>query len=223
MVERHGAKVGLGKEAAALANGDVSVSERRRIMDLRFDPKIAARMGAEFAAENRDHLQAKLGRAPDDVDLYLAHFLGPGGASKLLQRYDATPDAAAADAFPAAARANRGIFYQGDRARSYDEIRDRFSAKLASRADDLDDVPAAAVTAAPPRHQSIQVVSSARPTFSPTPKVANDGGSDGPPQSRGDPWLSTLITAQLSRNSSLMRVGEPQQSDNGAAFRSLTG
>ena len=49
MVERHGAKVGLGKEAAALAKGDLPADERRRIMDLRFDPKIAARMGAEFA------------------------------------------------------------------------------------------------------------------------------------------------------------------------------
>ena len=78
---------------------------------------------------------------PEDADLYLAHYLGPGGASKFLQRHEASPDAAAADAFPAAARANKSIFYQGDRARSYDEIRERFSAKLAARADDLDDVP----------------------------------------------------------------------------------
>lgn len=224
MVERHGAKVGLGKEAAALQAGDVSPSERRRIMDLRFDPKIAARMGAEFAAENRDHLKAKLGREPEDTDLYLAHFLGPGGASKFLQRHESTPNAAAADAFPAAARANKNIFYQGDRARSYDEIRERFSAKLAARSDDLDDVqgpvPLQGVLQPGP---SLRVVSSApsRPVV--LQKPTETTGGDGPPQSRGDPWLSTLITAQLSRNSSLMRIGDSSQANSAETFRSLTG
>ena len=223
MVERHGAKVGLGKEAAALQAGDVSPSERHRIMDLRFDPKIAARMGAEFAAENRDHLRAKLGREPEDTDLYLAHFLGPGGASKFLQRHEATPNAAA-DAFPAAARANKNIFYQGDRARSYDEIRERFSVKLAARSDDLDDVqgpvPLQGVVQLGP---SLRVVSSApsRPVV--LQKLTETTGGDGPPQSRGDPWLSTLIAAQLSRNSSLMRIGDSSQANSAETFRSLTG
>jgi hypothetical protein len=224
MVERHGAKVGLGKEAAALAKGDLSADERRRIMDLRFDPKIAARMGAEFAAENRDHLQAKLGREPEDADLYLAHFLGPGGASKFLQRHEASPDAAAADAFPAAARANKSIFYQGDRARSYDEIRERFSAKLAARADDLDDVPGSfPVPGVLIPGPSIRVVSSVPSRPAAIEKPAERTGTEGPPQSHGDPWLSTLITAQLSRNSSLMRVGDSSQANSAETFRSLTG
>src|SRR3546814_3983163 len=44
---------------------------------------------------------------------------------------DRAPNAAAAGMFPAAARANRSIFYdrQGN-ARSFAEIRDRFAAKL---------------------------------------------------------------------------------------------
>lgn len=229
MVERHGAKVGLDKEAEALANGDVSASERRRIMDLRFDPKIAARMGAEFAAENRDHLQARLGRAPEDADLYLAHFLGPGGASKFLQRHASTPDAAAADAFPAAARANRSVFYEGGRARSYDEIRERFSTKLAARADDLDvpagpaPIPGSPGLGSPGLGSPIRVVSAARPSFAPAPKAVESVGNEGPPQSRGDPWLSTLITAQLSRNSGLMEVGQPKQNNTSETFRSLMG
>lgn len=228
MIERHGAKVGLAKEAAALASGDLPAAERRRIMDLRYDPKIAARMGAEFAAENRDHLQPRLGREPDDADLYLAHFLGPGGASKFLQRHAATPDAAAADAFPAAARANRSIFYAGDRARSYDEIRDRFSAKLAARADDLDGpAPSKSGSAsdgvAPTFASPIRVTYAARgPSgFRPNPVAAPDMPRSDTPQTHGDPWLSTLITAQLSMNSSLLRGGNDVASDTGETFRSL--
>jgi hypothetical protein len=96
------------------------------------------RLGAELAAENKDLLQSRIGREPEDVDLYLAHFLGPGGASKFITKMQASPDASAADAFPAAAKANRNVFYAGERARSFTEIRDRFDVKLASRADDIE-------------------------------------------------------------------------------------
>lgn len=211
MVERHGPKIGLAKEAAALASGDMTPAERRRIMDLRFNPGVAARMGAEFAAENRDYLKTRLGREPEDVDLYLAHFLGPGGAAKFLTRAEATPTAKAADAFPAAAKANRAVFYAGARARSFDEIRDRFEAKLADRADALGDIPAR--PAGP------------KPALRPTPETAvvplaaldRDARPAG-----GDPYLSTLMTAQLAMNDSLSRVrlndGSQTTSD---AFRSL--
>src|SRR3546814_20136567 len=62
------------------------------------------------------------------VDLYLAHFLGVGGAAKFLSTHDRAPQATAASLFPAAARANRSIFYdrQGH-ARSLAEIPDRQS------------------------------------------------------------------------------------------------
>ena len=54
-------------------------------------------------------------------------------------------------------------------------------------------------------------------------KAPEKTGGDGPPQSHGDPWLSTLITAQLSRNSSLMRVGDSSQANSTETFRSLMG
>lgn len=225
MIERHGAKVGLAKEAAALESGDVSAAERRRIMDMRYDPKIAARMGAEFAAENRDHLQSRLGREPDDADLYLAHFLGPGGASKFLQRHTATPDAAAADSFPAAARANQNIFYAGDRARSYEEIRDRFSAKLAARADDLDKLAPANDTVAPATNSPIRITYAARSSagFTPHQVAAPETPRTETPQTRGDPWLTTLITAQLSMTGSLLRDSSEAAPETGETFRSLMG
>jgi hypothetical protein len=65
------------------------------------------------------------------VDLYLAHFLGAGGAAKFLKAHDANPNASAASALPGAARANRWVFYNKDGSpRSFAEIRNRFAAKL---------------------------------------------------------------------------------------------
>ncbi|MGZ0188612.1 MAG: transglycosylase SLT domain-containing protein [Alphaproteobacteria bacterium] len=217
MVERHGGKMGLDKEAKALASGDVSPTERRRIMDLRFDAGIAARMGAEFASENKEVLQNRIGREPEDVDLYLAHFLGPGGASKFLTKMDASPDASAADAFPAAAKANRNVFYAGDRARSFAEVRDRFDAKLASRADDIEAVPGAP----PSRPPIVSFANVARP---PVPTVTAPVTSALTHSARspvgGDPYFSTLITAQLSMNDSLSRVSGAEEGGRGS-FRNL--
>jgi hypothetical protein len=140
-VKQHGAQHGLGWAANAIqrgANGRYSVADpatRRAILDLRRDPQAAASMAAEFASDNQSHLEGKLGRPVESVDLYLAHFLGAGGAAKFLRAHDANPDAPAASILPAAARANRWVFYNKDgTARSFAEIRERFAAKLGGSA-----------------------------------------------------------------------------------------
>ena len=99
-------------------------------------------MAAQHAADNKAYLEQRLGREAEPVDLYLAHFLGVGGASKFLSVHDRAPQATAASMFPAAARANRSIFYdrQGN-ARSFAEIRDRFAAKLQKGVDSIDTGP----------------------------------------------------------------------------------
>src|SRR3546814_10240233 len=87
-------------------------------------------MAAEFASDNKDYLESRLGRPVEGVDLYLAHFLGAGGAREFLGAHDANPDAPAAGILPAAARANRWVFYNRDGSpRSFAEIRARFAAK----------------------------------------------------------------------------------------------
>lgn len=48
------------------------------------DPKVNALMAGEYLNENKRVLQSKLGREVNTTDLYAAHFLGAGGASKLL-------------------------------------------------------------------------------------------------------------------------------------------
>lgn len=136
-VQKHGDKHGLGWAADAVqrgANGRFYVSDpgmRQAIMDLRRDPNAASSMAAEFASDNQSHLENSLGRPVESVDLYLAHFLGAGGAEKFLRAHDANPNGSAASILPAAARANRSIFYdRGGSPRSFAEIRERFAAKL---------------------------------------------------------------------------------------------
>ena len=119
-VKRHGAEHGLGDAADAIhrtANGRYAVADpaaRAAILNLRTDPDAAASMAAAFAGDNRAHLESRLGRTAEPVDLYLAHFLGAGGATAFLSHHNASPDAAAAQLFPRAAAANRNVFYARD-------------------------------------------------------------------------------------------------------------
>jgi hypothetical protein len=88
-------------------------------------------MAAEFASDNGRYIQSRLGRPAEPVDLYLAHFLGAGGATRFLRAHDANPGAAAAAMLPAAARANRAVFYNHDgSARSFAEIRSHFAERM---------------------------------------------------------------------------------------------
>lgn len=136
-VKKHGSEHGLGWAADAITVGRdgryhaVDAATRQAILDLRSDPDASAAMAAGYASDNKDYLESRLGRPVESVDLYMAHFLGPAGARRFLSAMDANPDGAAASILPAAARANRSIFY--DRAgnpRSFAEIRDRFAAKF---------------------------------------------------------------------------------------------
>jgi hypothetical protein len=100
-------------------------------MNLRRDPEAASAMAAAFANDNRAHLENRLGRPMQSVDLYMAHFLGAGGATRFLRAHDASPDASAASVFPAEARANRPIFFKRDGTpRSFAEVRNMMGAKL---------------------------------------------------------------------------------------------
>lgn len=106
---------------------------RATILALRDDAGAAALMAGEFARDNAAALEAKLGRAVGATDLYMAHFLGAGGAAKFLSALETSPGVAAAALFPAAAAANRRVFYAADgAARSLAQVYARFEAKLSS-------------------------------------------------------------------------------------------
>lgn len=136
-LKRHGAAHGYGWAAEAIKSagrGTYTVSDgslREAILGLRSDPDAAAVMAGELASDNHAHLAGTLGRAPEPVDLYLAHFLGAAGASDFLKAWAANPDQVAAPLFAKAAAANRSIFFDATGgARSLDEIRRSFAKKL---------------------------------------------------------------------------------------------
>lgn len=137
MIKNHGGEHGLSWAANAItrgANGHYYVSDtttRQEILALRQSPETSAAMAGEYASDNKDILEARLGRDAGSTDLYMAHFLGPAGATRFLKARDADPDQSAASVMPAAARANRWVFY--DRAgnpRSLEEVYQRFAARF---------------------------------------------------------------------------------------------
>lgn len=124
-VKNYGSRHGLGVEAASItttSSGKFVVADQAKrddILNMRFDPAKAAALAGELIQENKAGLESRLGRAVDAAEVYAAHFLGLGGALKLLR---ASPDDNAAELLPAAAAANRNVFYEGDRAKSIKEV-----------------------------------------------------------------------------------------------------
>lgn len=143
VVKKHGAEHGLGWAADAIgtSGGRYSVADgatRQAILALRNDPAAASLMAAEHASDNKAALEGNLGRAANGTDLYMAHFLGLGGASKFLSAMQADPQASGASLFPGAARTNRSVFYDdGGRPRSLSAIYQRFADKLGAGGDSV--------------------------------------------------------------------------------------
>lgn len=101
--------------------------ERARILALRYDPGLAARIAAELTAQNVRDLRAQLGRTPSEGELYAAHVLGAAGATKLIRAASVAPYYPAARLFPEAAMANRRLFFRGGRALTAWEVLGAFS------------------------------------------------------------------------------------------------
>jgi len=136
IVKQHGAQNGLGWASNAITRSGnrwvVSDPQMKSaILNLRNNPEVSATMAANFASDNQASLESSLGRGATGTDLYMAHFLGLAGAKSFLQTMQSNPGASGAAMFPAAARANRSIFYDaGGNARSLGDIYQRFAAKL---------------------------------------------------------------------------------------------
>lgn len=119
-LKTEGPKIGLGKEAGAITldgSGRAHVADavtRERLLALRDDPAVSARLAAALARDNAAALTARLGRAPSDGEVYIAHFLGASAAARLIEMKQQAPQASAAAAFSAAAGANRSVFYGRD-------------------------------------------------------------------------------------------------------------
>ena len=135
VVKKHGSEHGLGWAADSIQQSGgrftVSGGNRAAVLGLRNNPEVASLMAAEHASDNKDAIEASTGRAATGTDLYMAHFLGLGGARTFLSAMQSNPERSAAALFPGAARANRGVFFESDgSARSLGEVYQRFAGKL---------------------------------------------------------------------------------------------
>ena len=141
VVKKHGAEHGMAWAANSIgqsSSGRFSVGDaatKAAVLALRNDPNAASLMAAEYASDNKASLEGTLNRPASGTDLYMAHFMGLGGATKFLKTMQANPQASSAALFPAAARANHNVFYDSNnQPRTLSAIYDRFADKLGGAA-----------------------------------------------------------------------------------------
>lgn len=123
MVNKHGAKYGIDTD-----------QDKQSLLNLRKDPALSSFMAAEFAKDNKTHLEKTVGGDIGNTELYFAHFMGAGGASAFLNQLKQNPNATGADIFPKAANANRNVFYNSATGapRSLQEIYNFFDKKFSN-------------------------------------------------------------------------------------------
>lgn len=136
MVKTHGAEHGKPEWANAIEtrNGRHFVSNpalKSDIMNARKDAEFSALMAGEFASDNKSILENKLDKEINATDLYMAHFLGAGGATTFLSAMENNPNQRADTVISSAAHANKNVFYNKDgSAKTVSEIYQNFASKI---------------------------------------------------------------------------------------------
>lgn len=93
------------------------------------DPRANALLGAEFTKQNIAYLKSKLKKNITHTDVYMAHFLGAGGASQFL---NSDPSSIGEQVMPDAAKSNPFIFRDKNtgQPRTFGEIYKLFNLKM---------------------------------------------------------------------------------------------
>lgn len=192
---RHGAEHGMDWVSSAIQGGRVDNGTRAQIMGLRYNADVSALMAAELAGDNKAELSAQLGREPDPAELYMAHFLGIGGASQFLSALATDPSQSAAALLPKAAAANRGIFFSGGVPRSVGGVMELMRGKVAGAMEGGD--AAAWAGAVPTTLASAQAEPSWQPSMGPIAREFHAGMSSAPqaPQAATRSMADTLASA----------------------------
>jgi hypothetical protein len=107
-LSQHGQKYGLSKDTSPT------------------DPVASSLLGSEYVKANSKYLE-KVKPNPNINDLYLAHFLGGGGARKFLTT---SPEEYGSRVFPEAANANKSIFFEGGMPLTISQIYKKIEAKV---------------------------------------------------------------------------------------------
>jgi hypothetical protein len=151
VVKTFGAKHGLEAEADLIdtIKGELTIADeaaRDRVLGLRRDPYLSALMAAEMMKRDRSKIERRLGREITRSEFYLAHFFGVDSASKFMSLVDGKPQQSAPKVFPAAARANKSLFFEknGKKTRqlSVAEVYDKLDRMIDKRLDRYEDVAA---------------------------------------------------------------------------------
>jgi hypothetical protein len=171
-MKESGPGLGYGRYADAItktSSGRYMVQDpamRGQILKLRNDPTVNAVMAGAFTKTNAAALTDRLGRAPSEGELYLAHFLGAGGAGQLISLSASQPGASAANFFPGAARANPTIFFdQKGNPRTLSQVTRVLTGRF--------DVARARPLAAPATQQAVNAVTQSRAAAPDTAGITN--------------------------------------------------
>lgn len=150
-VKQFGAQHGMSDIAADivdLGNGRYSVANetrRQEILDLRFDADKASALAGELTLQNKNYLENSLGRKVDAAELYAAHFLGPGGAKKLIAAGNNT---IAADILPKAAAANKPVFFKNGTPKTVGDLISSFQSSMGKEIREIKSAAGTALTTA---------------------------------------------------------------------------
>jgi hypothetical protein len=141
-VKKHGGEFGLGDVAdkIEIKNGRACVTDcgdRKDILALRNDPTVAALMAGAFTADNKAYLEKNTQGRVGPTEMYFAHFMGANGAAEFLNNRAENAQGIAAKDFPAAAKANKNVFYDPatGKARTYEQVYAFFAKKFTTDTD----------------------------------------------------------------------------------------
>ena len=196
-LKKHGAKYGYARYAELIQQGSdgryhVNGAEARQaVMNLKMDPHAASLMAGELTSEHASYLRGRVGRDPTAGELYAAHFLGPQGSARLIEAVRSSPQASAAELFPDAAAANRGIFYRGGKPASVTEV-------YADLTNSQSGAPPIAVAAPAPTDGFLQYASARRLDRMQQEQEMVDMVLRGPQEPEGGSSSSTLASSMFS-------------------------
>jgi hypothetical protein len=223
-VKEAGSQLGYGKYADAISKSSSGTyyvndsSMRDSIMQLRNDPDAASSMAAVLTQSNSFKLTGKIGRRPNDSELYMAHFMGVGGAAKLISNAEDNPNASAARLFPNAAAANRSIFYEKGtgRARSVSEVYSVLTSRYNAAANAKDTRTAYAALGGAPK--TMAFAAAAAPSVAPATSATSTAAMDSASFLSIIPDARAVTPAKATAGAELKTASVPQQEP---VFRTL--
>ena len=183
----------------------------------RFDPRKSSEVMAYFTQQNKKQLESSIGRSASNTDLYMAHFMGAGGASTFLKSLEKNPNAIAANMYPAAATSNPNIYYvdgNTKKPRTLMQVYELMNDKMNN---------ANQMIAQGKAPKFVQEMAAIQPNQSDPKKAARGGVFTGPMSGYPIEMHGTEMVAPLNVNSILMKLAQTPvgSADTGTALNSV--